>query len=1149
MSDTTPTSSLGERPRALRWLWRGTIALALLAALVWALPMLASLPPCRDWLASQLSGRLNGTVSIADASLGWFSPIVLRDVEVRDASGRRLASVDAIETERTLLGLLRDREQLGTVRLRKPAIEIVCTGTGSNVEQVLAAELLSTPPPGTPAKGIPAFPAVRVEITDGNVKVTDTDRNRSWTLRDLGATIACSTTAGASVRASVQATITDGAQPGSFQIEGALHQLGTPEFRAEMKGKFAGFPLSLIGLAAQRYQASADLAGYLEGQGQVATSFTGGKLQLQVVGEVVATRCQIAAPLLAERLCLDEVKLPCRMRLDGSRLTLEQAELACDVGKASLRGTFDLDQAPLHWLDTAGVAASLHVDAPALAGKLPRTLRLRPDLRLTAGTLNMECKSRTDARGVTWEGRMVTTDLRGVKGSRQVAWTDPINVVFKVRDLSAGLPQVDQLHCSSRFLKVDASAGRDEFVLQADADLEKLAEPLSEFIDLGTLRLAGHAGGKVTVRRLGGDRYALEASGQGKHLHITGPAGRPWREDVAAFRLNAQGRLGSDGRRQIETGSASLQLGADAAAADLREPIADLASGSWGLVDVRLDGDLARWHHRARALTTLLDDWRLAGVGSVRLSVRPSRDVVVCSALHANLRGLVCETAGLWIHEPQLDVYATGRWRAADGAIELTRSYVKCPTLLVETNRLDARLNPLSARGALTMQGDVTRLRQWMHDPKLPPGEPLGGSLAGQFDLDARAGHYGLTYNLQVKGLTAGPPANPSWREPLLRLAGVAEYESAKDELRLGRLHADGQYFSCEGRGKLARALTTKELDIAGLLSYDLEKLEPQLRPLLGAGVKIAGRAARPFKVRGPLAPMPGSPGVKVAVTPAGQGGIHLTHLRGEAGISWESLRAYGCVVGPAEVRACMQQGWLQTFPIEATLNGGKLRLQPNLRLEPDPKELVLTAGPLIERARITPEMCASALGYALPALAHAAEADGQVSVLLDGGRLPLANPATGELKGTFVLHSARITPGPLVRELGTLMRTPTAAALTKEARVPFQLIGGRVYHRDLELAFPEFTVRTSGSVGLDGSLALLAEMPVPPRWAAASKLAPALAKQTIRLPIGGTVEQPRIDQTALRRLTAEFARDVAGETLRNELEKKLQGILRPRGK
>jgi translocation and assembly module TamB len=100
---------------------------------------------------------------------------------------------------------------------------------------------------------------------------------------------------------------------------------------------------------------------------------------------------------------------------------------------------------------------------------------------------------------------------------------------------------------------------------------------------------------------------------------------------------------------------------------------------------------------------------------------------------------------------------------------------------------------------------------------------------------------------------------------------------------------------------------------------------------------------------------------------------------------------------------------------------------------------------------------------------------------------------------------------------------------------VPFRLANGRVYHTGLELRFPELTIRTSGSVGLDGSLALVAEMPVPPKWLGNSKLARAAAAQTIRLPIAGTLSKPKLDERALREASARFLRNTAEKTIRQE--------------
>src|SRR4029078_4101215 len=108
------------------------------------------------------------------------------------------------------------------------------------------------------------------------------------------------------------------------------------------------------------------------------------------------------------------------------------------------------------------------------------------------------------------------------------------------------------------------------------------------------------------------------------------------------------------------------------------------------------------------------------------------------------------------------------------------------------------------------------------------------------------------------------------------------------------------------------------------------------------------------------------------------------------------------------------------------------------------------------------------------------------------------------------------------------LSRPATTAKLSKESVVPFQMADGRIYHRDLELVFTDLTIRTSGSVGWDESLSILAEMPVPPKWIGNNPLGASLKGQTIRLPIGGTLNHPKIDERALAKLSSQFLRDNA---------------------
>jgi hypothetical protein len=143
-------------------------------------------------------------------------------------------------------------------------------------------------------------------------------------------------------------------------------------------------------------------------------------------------------------------------------------------------------------------------------------------------------------------------------------------------------------------------------------------------------------------------------------------------------------------------------------------------------------------------------------------------------------------------------------------------------------------------------------------------------------------------------------------------------------------------------------------------------------------------------------------------------------------------------------------------------------------------------------------------------------------------------------------VHSVEIGPGPLIRELSVLMERPSPARLTRESVVPFRMVEGRVYHRDLELVFAEFTVKTHGSVGLDQSLDIMAEMPVPPKWVGANPLGTALKNQTIRLPIGGTLQEPKIDAKALAQVSADFLKGSATNLLRDTLNKQFDRLFTP---
>jgi hypothetical protein len=206
--------------------------------------------------------------------------------------------------------------------------------------------------------------------------------------------------------------------------------------------------------------------------------------------------------------------------------------------------------------------------------------------------------------------------------------------------------------------------------------------------------------------------------------------------------------------------------------------------------------------------------------------------------------------------------------------------------------------------------------------------------------------------------------------------------------------------------------------------------------------------------------------------------------------------------------------------------------------------ELTMPRGRVAEQVQITPEMCARALKFVAPILADVTQANGRFSIDLDNCRLPLGELAKGDLAGRMTVHDVAIGPGPLVQELAVLMSRPAPARLLHESVVEFRMVNGRIYHQGLSLVFPDFTIKTSGSVGLDETLAIVAEMPVPPKWIGNNRLGDAIRGQTIRLPIGGTLKAPKIDQAALQQTSAQFLRNAAGQAIEGELMNQFDRLL-----
>jgi len=200
----------------------------------------------------------------------------------------------------------------------------------------------------------------------------------------------------------------------------------------------------------------------------------------------------------------------------------------------------------------------------------------------------------------------------------------------------------------------------------------------------------------------------------------------------------------------------------------------------------------------------------------------------------------------------------------------------------------------------------------------------------------------------------------------------------------------------------------------------------------------------------------------------------------------------------------------------------------------------------LLDRRRLTPELCDRGLQLIAPVLSEATNVTGELTVDLHEFQMPI-NGASPEERSRLTKISGQI----VLHEVETSLRNPVlaqiASVITKlsggqfssirvaeESQVDFRVENGQVHHQGLTLVAPEFSknlsIQTDGWVDLEENvdirilvnLAGLAPSQVP--------MLASLTQAPIELHMTGTLQQPKIKLPEGRDLLDELAGRLSSE-------------------
>ena len=580
---------------------------------------------------------------------------------------------------------------------------------------------------------------------------------------------------------------------------------------------------------------------------------------------------------------------------------------------------------------------------------------------------------------------------------------------------------------------------------------------------------------------------------------------------------------------RLDSAAVTVKAGTETLDVRLVDPVQKPRDGGTWPVRVAAQGQLQNWPGRLAAWLPM-KDCRLTGAYNLKAEGTLAGDHAELRQATLTIEPLIVASPRCNINEPRLEAALAASWNRAERRLQIEPASLTCATMGLQASHVTWAApagGPPDVAGTLNYQADAARIRQWFADPAWRPSWQLAGQLHGTAELHQAAGLLRGNVATEVSNLAVVDASGQQFQEPHAQLLARANYQPKGRILELEQLELTSGTLTSNITGRVAPVSGVNNADLKGQLNYDLERLSGLLRPWLGGEVRFVGRGSAPLSYRGPFALATGS---------------------AAAGVSWDSANLYGLQVGRGELKMTMADRAMWIEPLKLAAGQGRLLLAPKVRLAPAPIEFSLPQGPLAERLQVSPELCAVLLKYIAPVLADVTTAQGEFSIELAGCRIPLGDLAHGEAAGRFTMHAVEISPGPLVRQLGVFLSRDAPARLRRDSIVLFRMVGGRVYHDGLELVFPDFSIRTYGSVGLDQTLKLIAEMPVPPKWLANRPvLAQSLQNQTIRVPIAGTLGQPQLDQKAMADLSRQFLQKAAGNMIQGELNKQLERLLGPK--
>ena len=479
-----------SRAGKIHWLW--LVGLAVLG-LVAAGPTLLGMSALRHNLPRTRMRGFQNRIEVESASLGWFSPAVLRGVKFFDNDGEPFLEIAETRDERTLLQQVLHPTAGPRLTTRDTLVSVKLRPDGSNLEEALrpVREFVGKRPPQPET----------MHSTNATLRIVDSVTGETIEWRD--ADLQITRPSDPALPHSLKLTARPASGPADATLAVNLTWNDEPngalrDIDFDVAGQ--ALPLSDLRILARRLAGDRPLPAFeLAGNSTVALK---GKLP-QGLG-------QPPVGDLSGSLTLQQLDFGCPQLLGSDRLTSDQTTLRFDLGstrkQAVIRslaldsetttlngsGTVALEEQPGAVVEPVTLQGK--VDLGQLAKMLPHTVKLPDGTRLDSGELTLALRGTpgtTPDAGTRWTVAVGTPRIEATLGSgERVEWTSPVDIQVALQQTAESW-RCDTLKIQTPLLTLQGEPTEHGLHLSGEADLARLIEQLHLPVDRETTTLSG----------------------------------------------------------------------------------------------------------------------------------------------------------------------------------------------------------------------------------------------------------------------------------------------------------------------------------------------------------------------------------------------------------------------------------------------------------------------------------------------------------------------------------------------------------------------------------------------------------------------------------------------------------------------------------